>query len=608
LPEFGSACLFFDDRLATVLRQRPTGEAGLRTQYRQLLDLLGKERVHRGDPQHQSLVAAAWLRMDALAEAIPAGERAAIIREPGWRFRSAELAAHLASQEPEVAIAALSRAELTAEDWAALVPRLPVSVRGFLRLRRDLPRDIEALLARLGVHDRGLPSPESSNPRKDNASACPPPAPLKQTAQTPEPSAPVPRHHGSASAPTPSPAGDDDEAGRSEISALVERIAQFRRKRSEAAHKADLSPRLPLGEPPELPDRPITVFGFATDASGRIEWASPEAAPMVIGTRLVGHHATAGASSQGEAIERAFARRQPILATPFVLAGASAIAGEWTLDALPSFSIEGYFTGYVGRFRRALSEPTSATRPDTREADRIRQLLHELRTPVAAIQGYAEVIQQQLFGPAPHEYRALAAAIAADAAHILAGFDELDRLARLETGALGIEPGEADIAGLTRRILDQLAPVLETRGASITLDPAPQATVLVACDAEEAEALLWRLLASLATGLGAGEQITARLAPVITEGRAFARLACTLPTDLAREDDLFAATVRPASSAISVGLFGVGFALRLARAEARVAGGGLLREGDTLVLCLPLLNASTEISSPAVGSAAGSAS
>jgi hypothetical protein len=132
--------------------------------------------------------------------------------------------------------------------------------------------------------------------------------------------------------------------------------------------------------------------------------------------------------------------------------------------------------------------------------------------------------------------------------------------------------------------------------------------VLVPCDAEEAEALLWRLLASLATGLGAGEQITARLAPVITEGRAFARLACTLPTDLAREDDLFAATVRPASSAINVGLFGVGFALRLARAEARVAGGALLREGDTLVLCLPLLNASTEISSQAVGSAAGSAS
>ena len=58
-------------------------------------------------------------------------------------------------------------------------------------------------------------------------------------------------------------------------------------------------------------------------------------------------------------------------------------------------------------------------------------MLHELRTPVNAIQGFAEVIQQQLFGPTPHEYRALAAGIAGDAARILSAFEELDRLAGL---------------------------------------------------------------------------------------------------------------------------------------------------------------------------------
>lgn len=94
--------MFFDDRLATVLRQRATGEAGLRTQYRQLLDLLGKNRVHPTGRQYRSLIAAAWLRMDALAEAIPAEDRAQMIREAGWRFRSADLAAHLADQEPAV--------------------------------------------------------------------------------------------------------------------------------------------------------------------------------------------------------------------------------------------------------------------------------------------------------------------------------------------------------------------------------------------------------------------------------------------------------------------------------------------------------------------------
>lgn len=587
--------MFFDDRLATVLRQRATGEGGLRTQYRQLLDLLGKDRVHRAGPQHQSLVAAAWLRMDALAEAIPAPERAAMIREPGWRFRSADLAAHLADQEPAVAIAALSRADLTVEDWTALIPRLPVRARGFLRLRRDLPVDVEALLARLGVHDRGLPPPENAESGTMPGTAIP------ESSAHAEPQStglarPAPRRH--EPAPTPLARPDRDETGRSEISALVERIAQFRRERSESAGETDLSPRLPLGELPELPERPITGFAFAADAAGRIEWATPEVAPMVIGTRLVGQRTAV--ASPAETIARAFARRQPITAAPFALSGAPAIAGEWTLDAQPGFSLEGHFTGYIGRFRRALTDPDRPPAPAAREADHIRQLLHELRTPVTAVQGYAEVIQQQLFGPAPHEYRALAAAIAADAAHILAGFEELDRLARLETGALGIAPGETDLAALVQRTLDQIAPVLETRGAGITLDTALRASLLIACDSEDAEALAWRLLASIGAACGEGEQLTAQLAPVIGQGRALARLACPLPAELVREEDLFAAAVRPARGTINAGLFGAGFAFRLARAEASACGGALRREGDALVLTLPLLTGSEALPSPAL--------
>lgn len=596
--------MFFDDRLATVLRQRATGEAGLRTQYRQLLDLLGKDRIHRAGAQHQSLVAAAWLRMDALAEAIPAPERAAMIREPGWRFRSADLAAHLADQEPDIAIAALSRADLTVEDWSALIPRLPVRARGFLRLRRDLPVDVEALLARLGVHDRGLPPPDSPDVAEAEVEAPQEPA-ARADPPSPRPPRIAPRRRDPAPAPAPVPApvADRDETGRSEISALVERIAQFRRERSESAAEADLSPRLPLGELPELPERPIAGFGFAADAAGRIEWATPEVAPMVIGTRLVAPRAADG--TPADSIGRAFARRQPITGVPFVLEGASAIAGEWTLDAQPGFSVEGHFTGYVGRFRRTLGDAEQSPAPEAREADRIRQLLHELRTPVTAVQGYAEVIQQQLFGPAPHEYRALAAAIAADAAHILAGFEELDRLARLETGAMGIEPGEADLAALVQRICDQLAPVLATREAGIALAAAPHASLLVPCDSEDAEALLWRLLASIAAACGPGEKLAAQLSPVLHQGGALARLACTLPAELAREEDIFSATVRPSGGTINAGLFGAGFAFRLARAEARAAGGALVREGDALVLTLPLLTGSDALPSPAAGSAAG---
>ena len=77
------------------------------------------------------------------------------------------------------------------------------------------------------------------------------------------------------------------------------------------------------------------------------------------------------------------------------------------------------------------------------------------------------MLQQQLFGPAPHEYRALAAGIAADAAHILAGFEELDRLSRLEIGAIGLEGGASDLAAIARQTNTQLSRVLAPRMAGL---------------------------------------------------------------------------------------------------------------------------------------------
>jgi signal transduction histidine kinase len=567
--------VFFDDRLATVLRQRTTGEAGLRTQFRQLLDLLGRYGTHHGQQPDQSLIATAWLRMDALAEAIPADERARMIREPGWRFQSPELAAHLADHEPEVASAALNRADLPSEDWIALIPRLPLRARGFLRLRRDLPVDVEAVLAQLGVQDRGLPPP-------DAVAAAPVQA---ATPVTPLPVAPTPREILPAQPKRPS----RDDSGRTEISALVERIAQFRRERGDSRQELERSPRLPLGELPERQERPLTNFGFSTDTGGRIAWASAEVAPMVIGARLFTPLRLDDQAGMADAVERAFVRRQPIRAGEISLSGARAIAGDWIVDAEPQFSREGHFTGYFGRMRRLPEDSEVQTRSDTQEADRIRQLLHELRTPVTAVQGYAEVIQQQLFGPAPHEYRALAAAIAADAAHILAGFEELDRLARLETGALAIEPGDADLAALVRRTADQLNPVLASRGAILSATLADDAMMLLAIDADDAEALVWRLLASLAAACESGETIEVLLDPLIGGTGARVRMRCTLPARLAAQDNVFAASLSAPNPAINAGLFGAGFALRLARAEARAAGGSLVRDGDQIDLILPLM-------------------
>ncbi|GGD88978.1 hypothetical protein GCM10011515_05820 [Tsuneonella deserti] len=505
--------------------------------------MLGNRDVSR----EGSLVAAAWLRLAALGETIAPAARAQMIREPGLRFRNPELALHLAEDEPEVAAAALAVAQLTEEDWEALIPRLPVRARGFLRLRRDMPAATRDLLDRLGIRDRGLPSPERSGPD---------PAPERVPAR------PIPANDLAA----------DDEGPDSEIGALVRRIETFRKTR--AARPAEEAPQLPLDERGEVLRRLIEGFAFTSDAEGRIDWAEPAAAAMVVGGMLP------------PATEQPRTQYQPLRRVTAALDGATAIAGEWIIDAAPRFSDQGgRFIGYAGRFRRPQKAPDASARASG-GTERLRQLLHELKTPVNAIQGFAEVIQQQLFGPTPHDYRALAAAIAGDAARMLAGFDELDRLARLESGALTLESGRTDFSAIVERLADQLGEVLRSRNARFVLSmKTRRCPVLFA--SHDVEALGWRLLATITGATAAGEKLSLALDAGVNE----ARLACTLPESLREQDDIFAAGSRAGGGAVSAGMFGAGFALRLARAEARAAGGNLVRDGDEVVLTLPRLTA-----------------
>ena len=555
--------MHFDDRLATVLRLRATGERAAKTQFRQLIDLLG-ERPQGGD---RALKAAAYLRLIALGEMIPPKTRAAIVGEAGWRFRNPELVKWFGEAHPHVAAAALYRAQLRGPEWAELIPKLPIRARGFLRHRRDLPREAVNVLDQLGVSDRALPEPEPlelmdelAPPKEDSV-----PAPPEATAEKPT----------RRSAP-----------GKEDVRSLVARIEAARR--AARGDKAAESPRLPMGDEPEQPQGKLDHFLFGADAEGRIDWAEDGIAPMVTGIDLT----TLGST----AVTEALARRQPLSNTRLALRGAKHIEGEWIVDATPRFSRgEGHFIGHVGRFRRAVADV--ADRREA-EADRLRQLLHELRTPVNAMQGYAEIIQQQMIGPVPHEYRSIAATIAGDSAHILAGFHELDRLAKLEAGVLDLEAGHCDFAAIARRQVSQLQTVLSPRVARFDASLG-DARAPLGLDQSEAEALAWRLLATLAGATGAGEAIRLDLD---AEGDQI-EFASTLPVSLREAEDIFSVETRASTGALSAGIFGAGFSLRLARAEARAAGGELMRDGERLVLSLPLRTAAE--TEPAPESAAG---
>lgn len=533
--------MLFDDRLVTVLRNPAQSEAAARTQYRQLLDLLGSMPADAGGV----LVEAAYARLGDLAEMLPPAVQSAILRAPGLRLRNRTLAAWLAERDPQAAAAAMATAQLDEDDWLYLIPRLSMTARGFLRHRRDLPPGARQVLDRLGVRDLVLPEPEGTLARE------------------------VPEAPGQAVA-------TETEAG---IGALVRRIEAFQRARREAT----AAPRLPLGDvrPAETVQR-HGAFDFASDAEGTIVWADPAMAPLAVGLRL-GAAGPGATAVLDEGAARSLARRLPLDDAHIEVIGPTEIAGEWRIDAAPAFTPNtGAFDGYRGRMRRHAPPPASAV--TTGRADRLRQLLHELRTPVGAIQGFAELIQQQLFGPAPNEYRALAAGIAVDAARLLAGFDEIDRLAQLESGALRLGEGRTDLRDSITQLLRRLEGVLRPRGARIDVSVRGEPFV-VDLDERDVQQLLWRLLATLAGCLAPGEVIELTL----TSDGTRATLAADLPIALLDSDDVFAATTPAQPRTVSAGMFGSGFSLRLARAEAVAAGGKLERRDDMLCLELPVL-------------------
>jgi signal transduction histidine kinase len=227
---------------------------------------------------------------------------------------------------------------------------------------------------------------------------------------------------------------------------------------------------------------------------------------------------------------------------------------------------------------RAAAADTSADNA----GERMRQVLHELRTPVNAIQGFAEIIQQQLFGTAPNTYRALAGAIGVDAARLLAGFDEIDRLARLESAALTLSSDGCNFRVVIETTLRRLEGVTRPRSAHLRLLTSGEA-FSVGLGQEDGALLAWRLLASLAGSLAAGEVVELALRG---DERGI-ELETELPIALAGEENLFAAGARSEGAAVTAGMFGTGFTLRLARAEAEAAGGSLAVRGESLVLSLP---------------------
>jgi signal transduction histidine kinase len=550
--------LRFDDRLETALISPDDSQSAAAGQWRQLVDILAQ------NPKLFSaqLVADGLRRASALLPQISVEERVFSVRALRGRILSPPLVQLLSADVPQVAAEAVSGARLSDKQWADTVPHLPMRARGFLRNRGDLGPLTRKSLNHWSAADFLLPNPnidavESYIFDADNS---------------------VPDTYVRSAAPMAKEPVQD-------IRYIVNRIEQLRRER-----EAFEAPQLPLdgGELHE-PEIVLDEIRFETDDSGTVSWTEGAPRGAIVGVNL-SEPAFGGGPGPDAYGASAFRQRMPMENARMRLCGAAMIEGDWRINAIPFFdTVSGRFRGYRGIFRRPnivenaqiqLQEAPVAT-------DQLQQLVHELRTPLGAIIGFSEIIEQQLFGPVSAEYRALAKSIYSDAERLLAGFDDLAMAAKIDAGRFVADPGITECNWLVERLAERLQGLSNTLSITLNLslaDPVRPFSI----DTVLTERIFSRLLSSVMIGCDPGESIDGRFRTEIGNA-ATNRFILTLPQKLQGlvETDLFELGLTPQPSITESPLLGLGFSLRLVRNLAQNVRGDLRLYNETLILSLP---------------------
>lgn len=341
---------------------------------------------------------------------------------------------------------------------------------------------------------------------------------------------------------------------RASIGDVIARM-EHRRKRGPARSRPDT----------DGPAAGPSVFRWECGPSGDIAWVDGAPRGALIG-RSIAKSRDDNGDHVGEAALRAFAQRAPFRDSELVIAGGGAVEGRWKISAVPAFDpADGRFAGYRGiAIRQSAAQRRAGDDLPSLDGDSLRELVHEIKTPLNAIIGFAEIIDGQYLGPAGRRYRERATGIVGQAQLLLGAIDDLDLVARAPAAK------SVDLAAVATEVAAGLKAGIEL---SPSLKPA-----MAAIDGQTATRLVERLLKAVLALAKSDERIR------VTVGHDGdkASLSVSLPRAL---------------SGAAGALFGNGedvsvaepgrFSLRLVRGLARIAGGEIFVDGNALILAFP---------------------
>ena len=486
----------FDDRLLTVLGQ-PVGTPHDRAvRWRQLVDLVARSGPAEDSPSLRQALEEIRAGAGAVEEPLRAAAARAIAALP-VPFGLLEIFARdtLAVSAPVLAAASLGDSE-----WRRLIAGVEPETRRF----------VEAIHPGIGA----------------------PPADEFTTSLVEEPpESPRPR-------PPRSP-------GRS----LADVVARIERRRQARGRSARAGERSRAAQAPAL-------FRWECGPSGDIQWVEGVPRGALIGRSIASPRAAVG-EGPDTAVVRAFALRSPFRDAAFTIGGEGALAGEWMMSGVPAFEpADGRFAGYRGIAQRRDSAGAGEAMelPALGDPASLRELVHEIKTPLNAIIGFAEIIDGQYLGPADRPYRERAAHIVGQARILLEAIDDLDFAAKSRSAPGGKE-ARAALGPIVEQVVERLGDV-----APIDFTP-PAGIIEAAIGGEVAERILYRTFLAVAESIGPRERLR-----VLVE-----RSGERVRVSISRPQALRSLSVEQ--------LFGIGdsdddasLALRLARSLARITG------------------------------------
>lgn len=231
----------------------------------------------------------------------------------------------------------------------------------------------------------------------------------------------------------------------------------------------------------------------------------------------------------------------------------------------------------------------------------IRGFTHDLKNPIGAIDGYAQILESEVKGELAPPHREYVARIRTATGSMIRLLDDLVQLARAEAGELRFEPRPTDPTALVNSIIDQYRPNATERGIELeyaTPHPLPELEI----DAERVRQVVGNLLSNAIKYTPAPGSITIRT-EITTPGNSPRPnpsgsypgrwLAITVSDsgpgiDLAEQERIFEEFIRlhPDNSE------GTGLGLAISRHLARAMGGEITVEsrpghGANFTLWLP---------------------